>query len=255
MEFLYFILLGIVQGLTEFLPVSSSGHLVLLDKIFGVETGNFLFVSIILHVATLFSVMLFFWKDILLIIKHPFSKKTLFVVIATGVTCVVVLIFKKFFESAFLGNYLPICFMLTAIILMLAYFATKNNKKYSQNNYKKSAIIGLMQGFAVLPGISRSGSTISTGILLGINPEEMTSFSFILSIPIIIISLIYEVFCCVTQKQILFSGNIFYLIISFFIAFIFGIIAIKYMRKIAKNGRYYIFSIYLIILAIITCFI
>lgn len=253
---MYFILLGIVQGLTEFLPVSSSGHLVLLDKIFGVQTGNFLFVSIVLHIATLCSVCIIFWRDIWNLIKNPFSKRMLSFVVACIPTCIIVLIFNKFLISSFGGTYLPICFVITSIILMIAFFVCKGkNNKYKENSYTKSAIIGAVQGFAVLPGISRSGSTISTGIFLGMEPNESTSFSFILSIPIIFISLVYEIFSCVKNNQILFSGNIIYLIISFICAFLFGIFAIKFMKKIAKTGKYYIFSIYLAILAIVICFI
>ena len=254
MELLYFILLGLVQGLTEFLPVSSSGHLVFLDKIFGVETGNFLFVSIILHVATLISVIVLYYKQIWHLIKNPFSKETLLIVVATIPTVIIVLLFKGFFEDAFSGGYLSICFMITAIILMLTYFKTKSQKKltYQKITYKNAVVIGIMQGFAVLPGISRSGSTISAGVLQGIDSEKATSFSFILSIPIILASLVYELFSCFYNGGQFFVGSYINLIISFIIALVSGIFAIKI---IAKTGKYYWFSIYLCIIALISCFV
>ncbi len=257
MELLYFILLGLVQGLTEFLPVSSSGHLVFLDKIFGVETGNFLFVSIILHVATLISVIVLYYKQIWHLIKNPFSKETLLIVVATIPTVIIVLLFKGFFEDAFSGSYLSICFMITAIILMLTYFKTKSQKNLPYDNitYKNAVVIGIMQGFAVLPGISRSGSTISAGVLQGIDSEKATSFSFILSIPIILASLMYELFSCFYNGGQFFVGSYINLIISFIIALVSGIFAIKIMKKIAKTGKYYWFSIYLCVVALISCFI
>lgn len=255
MEFLYFVLLGIVQGLTEFLPVSSSGHLVFLDKIFGVDTGNFLFVSIILHVATLVSVVILYYKTIWDLVKHPFSKKTLMVVVATIPTVIIVLLFKGFFENAFNGSYLGVCFMFTAILLMITYFKTNKKQTYKKITYTNAIGVGLMQGLAVLPGISRSGSTISANVLMGVGPEEATSFSFVLSIPIILASLLYEVFECVKSGQALFVGSFVNLAVAFILALLSGIFAIKIMKKIAKTGKYYIFSIYLVIIAIIACFI
>ena len=184
MELVYFILLGIVQGLTEFLPVSSSGHLVLLDKIFGVETGNFIFVSILLHIATLFSVIILYRKEIYGLIRHPLQKKVQYIIISTFFTGIVFLTFKTFFLHSFEGGLLPVCFMVTAIFLVLTYFKTQNAKIYKPLNYTRASAIGLMQGVAVLPGISRSGSTIFAGTMLGLDSDEATSYSFILSIPI-----------------------------------------------------------------------
>lgn len=255
MELVYFILLGIVQGLTEFLPVSSSGHLVLLDKIFGVETGNFIFVSILLHIATLFSVIILYRKEIYGLIRHPLQKKVQYIIISTFFTGIVFLTFKTFFLNSFEGGLLPVCFMVTAIFLVLTYFKTQNVKIYKPLNYTRASAIGLMQGVAVLPGISRSGSTIFAGTMLGLDSDEATSYSFILSIPIILLSLIYEIYECVQKSAILYSGSAVNMIIAFLLAFIFGIFAIKIMKKFAKTKKYYIFSIYLAIISIITCFI
>ena len=254
MELVYFILLGIVQGLTEFLPVSSSGHLVLLNKIFGVETGNFIFVSIMLHIATLFSVVLLYRKEIFDLICHPLQKKVGFIIISTFFTGVVFLTFQNFFLDAFSGGLLPVCFMTTAILLMFTYFKSKSVKIYKPLNYPRASAIGLMQGVAVLPGISRSGSTIFAGTMLGLSTDEATSYSFILSIPIILLSLIYEIYECVQKSAILYSGSPVYMMIAFLLAFIFGIFAIKIMKKFAETKKYYVFSVYLAVLSIVACF-
>ena len=255
MELVYFILLGIVQGLTEFLPVSSSGHLVLLYKIFGVETGNFIFVSIMLHIATLFSVVLLYRKEIFDLICHPLQKKVGFIIVSTFFTGVVFLTFQNFFLDAFSGGLLPVCFMTTAILLMFTYFKSKSVKIYKPLNYPRASAIGLMQGVAVLPGISRSGSTIFAGTMLGLDSDEATSYSFILSIPIILLSLIYEIYECTQKSMVIYGGSVVNLIIAFVLAFMFGIFAIKLMKHFAKSKRYYIFSIYLAIIAIVTCFV
>ncbi len=255
MELVYFILLGIVQGLTEFLPVSSSGHLVLLDKIFGVETGNFIFVSIMLHIATLFSVVLLYRKEIFDLICHPLQKKVGFIIVSTFFTGVVFLTFQNFFLDAFSGGLLPVCFMTTAILLMFTYFKSKSVKIYKPLNYPRASAIGLMQGVAVLPGISRSGSTIFAGTMLGLDSDEATSYSFILSIPIILLSLIYEIYECVKNSTVIFTGSVPSLIISIVLAFLCGIFAIKIMKKFAKTKKYYIFSIYLAAISIVSCFV
>ena len=257
METLYFILLGVVQGLTEFLPVSSSGHLVFLDKLFGIDTGNFMLVSIILHIATLISVFILFYKDIWEIIKHPFSTNGICLILSSLATITMVLLFKSVFIESFTGKFLPICFMITAILLMITYYKTKSikYKSYKNISYKTATIIGIMQGVAVLPGISRSGTTISTAILCNVDSEKATSYSFILSIPIILCSLVFEIYECVSGGQSLYTGSFVNLSLSFIIALICGIFAIKIMKKLAKTGKYYFFSIYLVILSIISLFI
>ncbi len=252
MEILYFILLGIVQGLTEFLPVSSSGHLVLLDKLFGVNTGNFMLVSIVLHIATLFSVVILYRKEILSLIRHPFSTLGINLIISTFATVIIVLAFKTFFINSFSGKFLPICFMLTAVILMLSYLKTKSPSyaRYKEINKKTAIIIGLVQGIAVLPGISRSGSTISTAVLCNARAERSTEYSFLLSLPIIVCSLVFEIWEILQGLQQAFIGSYFNLSLSFVLALVFGIFAIKLMKKLAKTGKYYIFSIYLIVISI-----
>lgn len=246
MSILIALILGIVQGLTEFLPISSSGHLVLLQRIFGLENNLILF-DVILHVGTLFAVIFVYRKSILELIKHPFSKKMGLLVLGTIPTVIIALLFKDFFESAFSGNILFIGFFATSILLLIASFC---DKKYSNNKEMKARnifVMGLFQGLAVLPGLSRSGSTTSSAIVMGIKKEEALEYSFLLSIPIILASLVYElVFSPIT----LIKSDIIPILIGLFSSLIFGIISIKFMIKLVKNNTYKYFAIYLIILSI-----
>jgi undecaprenyl-diphosphatase len=182
------IILGIVQGASEFLPVSSSGHLLLLEKS-GVGNEN-LFFNIMLHVGTLAAVLVAMRKTWRPLLRHPKNKTNLFVLIACIPTVLIALVFKHVFPELIEGQFLALGFMLSAVLIFCAekLILTKNNV----NTIKTSALTGVIQGIAVLPGISRSGATISAMRLLGIEKEEATSFSFLLSIPIILGSAVYE---------------------------------------------------------------
>ena len=247
--FLVLFFMGLVQGLTEFLPVSSSGHLVLLSNIFGVEES--LFISILLHVATLLSICVVFYKDILALIRHPFSKNTIMLVVATIPTCLIVLVLMPFIKSSFGGSFLPASFLITAILLVVTELFAKNKKEFS---YKTAIIMGIAQGFAVFPGISRSGSTICAGILSGGDKKECAKFSFLMSIPIILLSLVMEIYEGVSGG-ISISYPISAIIISFIIAFLSGIFAIKFMMRLTEKGKLWWFSCYLLLLSVVTFFV
>lgn len=246
------IVFGIIQGLTEFLPVSSSGHLVLFSRIFGTECDVVLF-SVIMHVATLFAVVLYFRKDVCFLLKHPFGKDAIKLYIATVSTVVIVLVFKKFVDNAFDGGFLPFCFVLTAIVLFASQLLCKKANGLPID--KKSAFfMGIAQGIAVLPGISRSGATICTAMMLGNDREQSARFSFLMSIPIIFASMCYELL------QIIFVGGqnaVGFLpcAIGFVFAFVIGYFSISIMLKMVKNLKLYWFSIYLLILAIVCFFV
>ncbi len=253
MEVFVLCLLGLVQGVCEFLPVSSSGHLVLLSSIFGIEDS--LFVSIILHVATLLAVLVVFRKDVLNMIRHPFSLESMNIYIATIPTCLIVLILMPLVNLSFSGSFLAISFLISAFLLMFSEKFCKN-KVFKNNNlrYKNALIMGIAQGLAVFPGISRSGTTISAGLLSGASKEECAKFSFLMSVPIIILSLlmeIYEIGCGGTYISV----NTIGLILAFIIAFVVGILSIKLMIKLTQKLDFKIFSVYLIALAILTFFI
>lgn len=249
------IILGIVQGVTEFLPVSSSGHLVLLSRVFGIEDS--LFVSILLHVATLLSVIVVLRKEVWSIVRHPFSDLSKKIVVATIPTCLIVLLIYPFITEAFEGAMLPICFTITAIVLLATdFFLHKKKGAFSGAplSYKQSLIMGAAQGLATLPGISRSGSTICTGVLAGGDREKVAKFSFLMSIPVIILSMCLEIYKLVKLGSFP-SVNVAGLILASILAFVVGVLSIKFMIKLTQNLNFRWFSLYLLILTIITIFV
>lgn len=246
MSIIYAIILGIVQGLTEFLPVSSSGHLVLLQNIFGIKNDIILF-DVILHLGTLVAVFIVYRKTIFELIKKPFSKKMQYLVVGTIPTVIIALLFKNFFEGAFSGDFLFIGFLATAILLIIADFCDKKYKNKYDMNFKRVSVMGLFQGFAIMPGLSRSGSTITSAIVMGVDKKDALEYSFLLSIPIIFASMIYELIKTPIQTV---SIGILPIIFGFVFSAIFGYLAIKFMIKLVQNKSYKYFSIYLIILSV-----
>ena len=243
------VVLGFVQGVCEFLPISSSGHLVLLSKIFGIEDS--LFVSIILHVATLLSVVVVMRKEIWQLLRHPFSKESISLALATISTCVVAILLMPLINASFEGVWLPIFFLLSAVIL---FFVGRKSKSGGEITYKRAVFIGLAQGLAIFPGLSRSGTTISAGMVSGGGRKESAKFSFLISLPIIVGSLVMELYKIIIRGQAI-SVNPIGIILSFIISFIVGIICIKYMLKMTNNVAFKYFSIYLFIIAIISAII
>ncbi|MDR0289876.1 MAG: undecaprenyl-diphosphate phosphatase [Treponema sp.] len=184
------ILLGIIQGLTEFLPVSSSGHLVLFQKIFSVEEPALLF-DTMLHVGTLVAVFAVLWKDIWAILKKPIQPLTAYLILATIPTVIAALVFRKPLERAFeTGEFLGFCFLITSALLATAELLSKRQgatlKKHGEMNWLDSLVIGVMQAIAVIPGISRSGATLSGALSRGLNRDFAARFSFLMSIPAIL---------------------------------------------------------------------
>lgn len=251
METLHIALLGFIQGITEFLPVSSSGHLALFSKLFGIEEGG-LFLSLILHTGTLFAVIIFFFKDLLaLISSFRYSKNpTLYYIILASIpTAIIGLLIKKVYEessSSFL--ILGIFLIITGIILFLTKFFNQGEKDLT---LKKSLLIGLSQGVAAFPGISRSGATISTALFLGIKKERAFSFSFLLSIPAIIGADILEFKEVFTNpKPLPFSVES--LILGFFISLLTGIASLWVLKKLISKNFFHVFGYYCFLLGFIS---
>lgn len=184
-------ILGIVQGLCEFLPVSSSGHLVLLQNIFDIEEGA-LFFDVMLHIGTLAAVFAVYHKKIWALLKKPFQRLTLLLVISTLGTVALALIFRDTFEEAFGGGLLGFGFLLTTLVLFINHFKAKGGASAEKLSLPGAIGIGLMQGIAIFPGLSRSGSTITGARLFGLSKDDAAEYSFLLSIPAILGSLVLQ---------------------------------------------------------------
>jgi len=253
-DILQAIVLGIVQGTTEFLPVSSSGHLVLLEKVWNINDGV-LFFNVLLHVATLLAVVLFYRKKIWELIKNPFCKTNLYLVLATLPTIIIVVLFNSFFESTFSGGLLVLGFLLTAVFLLItekiSRYYERTSYSYSRVDAKKSILLGVMQGLAVMPGLSRSGTTVCASIVMGIDKKDAIDFSFLMSIPIIIASLVYELMGA-NFSTLFVDIDIMAMALGSIFAFIFAILGIKVMLKVVEKVQYYWFAIYLVGLSVVT---
>lgn len=258
------ILLGLVQGLTEFLPVSSSGHLVLFFNIFKIN-NNTILLSVILHIATLLSVILVYYKSLIKLIKKPFCKTNICLIITTLITVFIVLFTKPLIDKSFSGDFLVYGFLITAFLLVFSeIWITFSNKKKNINtniknstditnlniSYIQAGVIGVFQGCACFPAISRSGSTIAGGLISGVKKQDVADYSFIASIPIILASLVLEVYEYIKEPSKI-DFNFLQLLLGFLISFIVGLLCIKLMLKIVKKQKLYIFSIYLLILSVI----
>jgi len=193
------IVLGIIQGATEFLPVSSSGHLVLLQKIFGIKGA--IFFDTMLHVGTLAAVFAVLWRDILEILKKIFQPLTGFLIIATVPAVIAAVSFKDAIDHLFeSGQFLSVCFLITSAFLVSAELLTRRVrldnglKKDGAMNWLDALIIGIMQAFAIPPGISRSGATISGALFRKLNRDFAARFSFLMSIPAILGAVVMQTY-------------------------------------------------------------
>lgn len=249
MSYIEAIILGIVQGLTEFLPVSSSGHLELAKVLFGNDTvpQESLTFTVVLHFATALSTLVIFRKDLVEIFKGLFKFKnneefefSAKIVISMIPAVIIGLLFEDELEAFFNGNVLLVGFMLliTGLLLVLADKAKSTDKNVS---YKNAFIIGISQAIAMLPGISRSGATISTSVLLGVDRTKAARFSFLMVVPLIFGKVAKDIM----GGAINFSDENFgVMIVGFIAAFISGLIACNWMISLVKKSKLYYFSAY-----------
>ena len=279
MDLLYAILLGIVQGLTEFLPVSSSGHLVLMQQIFNINAPG-LFFDTMLHAGTLIAVFAVLWKDIWEIIKKPVQPLTLYLIIGTIPAVITALLLKDFIYTAFdTGHFLGFCFLVTTVFLITAELlsrrtglrgkdtsdspaanltagrlSTERLSKKTDMNWLDALITGLMQAIALAPGISRSGATISGALFRKLNRDLAARFSFLLSIPAILGALVFQAKDLIKGVQAdtaaesigtaaVIAGTITAAVVGFF--------AVRFMLKIIREKSLYGFAIYTGILGIL----
>ncbi|MEG1498253.1 MAG: undecaprenyl-diphosphate phosphatase [Bacteroidales bacterium] len=257
MDWLDALLLGILQGITEFLPVSSSGHLEIGKAILGIHTEDDLLFTVVVHGATVLSTIVVFWKDIVRLFqglfKFTLNEETLYIIkIAISMIPVAIIgvFFKEEVESLF-GNGLLLVgcmLLLTATLLTLATYLGSGKKDIS---YKDALIIGLAQAVAVLPGLSRSGTTIATGLLLGDKKTEIARFSFLM----VLIPILGENLLNVVSGDI-FTSSIspISLLIGFLAAFFSGWAACKFMINMVKKGKLIYFAIYCLVVGLLVIF-
>jgi undecaprenyl-diphosphatase len=242
MNFWFFIFLSILQGATEFLPVSSSGHLAIFQNLLKTFKEPPIFFDLTLHLATLFSILIYYRKKIKSYLNF---NSILFLFVGTLGTGIVAFPLKEIAKEAFSSIFAVSCFLfLTGIILFFASGVKEGNKKL---DLKTAFLIGLFQGFAVFPGLSRSGTTISLGLFLGLPSAVACEFSFILSIPAIAGANFLEF---LNEKNIPFI-SIKYLLIPFITAFLVGLIFLHFTNKIFIERKLKPFSIYCIIISVL----
>ena len=261
---------GIIQGLTEFLPVSSSGHLSIYQHFTGNSGEAAGIYSILLHLGTLLAVMIAFWGEILDMIKEFFamakefftgkfdkenmsgSRRMIFLLIIGLLPLCFFYFISDFYNSLSTDNDIIVeglCFLLTAVLLIVSGKCVKSGGTTAENmSWKQALGMGIAQGIAPLPGLSRSGSTISTGLILGVSREQAVAFSFIMGVPAVLAANILEVPAAITGEV---EINWIAALIGMAVSLIVGLAAIKTVKLLVKNDKFTKFAWYLIPLGII----
>lgn len=280
MSLLQAILLGLVQGLTEFLPVSSSGHLAIFQYIFGINTDTGMLFEVMLHLGTLIAVCAVFFKDIKQlvvegiailkdfienvkirfgrsngkkrrIVTNAYRKFVLLILITTIPTGILGIVLNSFMDKATSSLWIPgMCLVINAIILLVVESLPGGKKKVKKASYKDASLIGVAQGLAVLPGISRSGSTISACLALGFDRSFAVKYSFIASLPAIIGANLLEL----RHLGEAISGgvNFLYYIIGMVVAGISGYVCIRIMMYVVSEKKFSYFAYYCAIVGVIS---
>ena len=268
LDILSAIILGAVQGISEFLPISSSGHLVLVPALLGIETG--LAFDTILHIVTLVAIFTFFWKDIINLIKGfilsiidltegvdifkrelhrvPEKRFAWLIIVGTIPTGIMGILLKDAIETIFRGTlFVGIFLLVTAAVLYYSERHSSGQITQKDMSFKQALIVGICQGLAVFPGISRSGSTIASGLCLGLNREYAARYSFLLSIPAVIGAGLIQIKDIATL-----DASVSVLLAGFISSVIFGYLSIKLLMKMIKGWSLDIFAYYCTIIGIIT---
>ena len=262
MTYFQAIILGLAQGLSEFLPISSSGHLALLQYFFGVSAETVLPFAVLLHLGTLVSVFIVYWKDIvelvlelIAVIKdictgkgprinaNPTRRLGFMIIVATIPTAIIGLLFNDLFEALYLSLIaIGIGLLITGTILFIAERMGRNNKNVKDMKFRNALFVGIMQGVAICPGISRSGSTLFGGLISGLNKEFAVKFAFLISIPSILGSVIMEApDAFESGMDISLVGPV---IAGVIVSALSGLFAIKAMIRLVSNKKLIGFSIY-----------
>lgn len=279
MSWLQSILMGLIQGLTEFLPVSSSGHLALFKILFHVETDTGLLFDVLLHIGTLIAVFVVYFKDIISLIKeficividcifnltalirrdgtyrkivsNGYRKFVVMIIVSTIPTGIIGYVGKDFVEMASEILLIPgICLIITAVLLTICDLAKDGSKKAKQASYGNALVIGIAQGIATLPGISRSGTTITACVLSGFDRKFAVKYSFILSLPAILGALVLEL------KDIgdmaIASTDVAKYVVGMIVAAVVGYICIKAMLLVVRNRKFKYFALYCLVIGVIS---
>jgi undecaprenyl-diphosphatase len=265
MELAKAIFLGIVQGLTEFLPISSSGHLVIVEHILKVKMPGVSF-EVCLHLGTFLSVVVIYWNKIVRMIKATILKAcSLFsggfdealeedwklsysIVLGTIPAGILGIALKHQIENAFTSiSLVAVMLGITGVIL---WFSGSAKTKKENVSLLDTIVIGIAQGFALLPGISRSGMTISAAMARGVDKPKAAEFSFLLSLPAILGAFVLEFSKLATEREFLFSHIGFY-VAGFLTSFVFGYIAIRFLLRVIQKGKFRYFGFYCLAVAIL----
>lgn len=259
MEWFEALILGLIQGLTEYLPVSSSGHLAIGSALFGIEGEENLAFTIVVHIATVFSTLVVLWGEIAWIFKGLFkgrmndeTRYVINIVVSMIPVGIVGVFFKDEVEAIFGSGLLVVgcCLLLTALLLTFSYYYKPRQK--ASISMRDAFIIGLAQACAVLPGLSRSGSTITTGLLLGNDKSKLAQFSFLMVMPPILGQALLDGVALAQGENIAGDIPLSSLLIGFIAAFVSGCLACKWMINIVKRGKLIYFAIYCAIVGLAT---
>jgi undecaprenyl-diphosphatase len=249
------IFLGLIQGLTEFIPVSSSGHLVIAQSFLDIREDQILF-NVILHIGTLIPIFIIFWQDIkdMILLKKEKKKETFYILLAIIPTGIIGLLFQDFFENLFANAYLTaIMLIITGLILYITEKIDDGQKEVEDLKFWQPLLVGLAQGAAIIPGISRSGSTIAASLFQGLNREAAARFSFLMSIPVIGGAGFLQFLKVVESGRFNLEFKI--IILGFLSAVISGYLAIKILLKVLAEKKLNYFSYYCWSVAAVVIFI
>ena len=247
MTFFQAIFLGIIEGLTEFLPISSTGHMILASKFFGISDADFTKTfEIVVQSGAILAVVILYWRK--LFFTRELWKK---VFIAFLPTAVIGFLLYKILKSFLLGNVALVLwsFLLGGVaLLVFEYWYAKKIKEPKELNYKKSFLVGLAQSLAIIPGVSRSGATIVAGLVMGMKREDIVEFSFLLAIPTMIVATGYDLI----KSGLSFSQTEFHILLTgFIVSFLVATLSIIWFLRYIKNHSFVWFGIYRIVIAII----
>ncbi len=243
-------ILGIVQGVAEFLPISSSGHLAVFQTLLGLENPSFFF-DVLLHVATLVPIFIVYRKELFELIKNPFQKTTYLLVIATIPTIIFVLLFGDITDKLFAtGTFLPFSFAFTGFLLLFADKMSSKAKKDKEVGYIEAVVIGCMQALGTFPGVSRSGSTIAGALATKVDREKAAQFSFLMAVPAIAGALVLQLVDLFKGDVVIAGEHILPIIVGCVAAMVSGFLSINILLQIIKRAKLKYFAYYVFAVAI-----